>query len=159
MKLFIRRNQEEKRGMLGGYKGMSFLLTARLELTADEKALIEKYKQWDTVVHSYESDNGVPVDWTLRSMISGRSVSCDGVVPLIESEDNIKNSCNNLKILLEVMDTFGGEQIIEFNSANNKKTINIPPKKLEDDILTFCYHCGEELPASVIACPKCGKEI
>ena len=46
MKLYIRRNQEEKKGLFGGHKGMTFLLSCRVELSSEESSLIEKYKQW-----------------------------------------------------------------------------------------------------------------
>jgi hypothetical protein len=44
MKLLIKRDQKAQAGMFGGHKGMSFVLSYRVELTPEEKALVEKYK-------------------------------------------------------------------------------------------------------------------
>ncbi len=114
MKLYIARNQEEEIGFFGGSKGFNFLLTCRVELNEEEKLLIEKYKQWDIPVYSYQTVNDAIETWSLNEITQGRSVSCAGVVVLIESEELIKEACNNLKVLLGVMATFGGEEIIEF---------------------------------------------
>ena len=114
MKLIIKREQEEKKGIFGGSKGISFLLSCRVELDSEERALVEKYKQWDIPVYTYETVKGTPATWTLRGIAEGRSVSCDGVGTLLDGEENIKAACNNLKIIIEVMESFGGEEVIEF---------------------------------------------
>lgn len=43
MKLEISRGQEQKKGMLGGNKGVSFKLDCCLKATEDEQRLIEYY--------------------------------------------------------------------------------------------------------------------
>lgn len=113
MKLCVKREQEEKKGFFGGSKGVSFLLSCRVELDGEEKGLIEKYKQWDLPVYEYESVKGMPVSWSVRQITSGASVSCDGVGALLAGEEQIKEACNNLKVMLRVMSSFGGEDVYE----------------------------------------------
>ena len=113
MKLHIKRDQAEQKGFFGGSKGFSFSLDCRLELDEIEKSLIEKYKQWDMTVHAYGLANGGNATWSLRAISEGRTVSCDGVPTLLQSEEEVKNACNNVKTLLQVMESFGGEEVIE----------------------------------------------
>ena len=49
MQLTITRNQADIKGLFGGHKGVSFSLSGQCSVSADEKALIERYK-----VGSYE---------------------------------------------------------------------------------------------------------
>ncbi len=57
MKLIIKRDQKEQKGIFGGYKGMTFLLSSRVELTPDEQALIAKYKAEDHTLTYTTSSN------------------------------------------------------------------------------------------------------
>ena len=41
-------------------------------------------------------------------------MACDSVVGLLEDEEKIKDTCQNLKILLDVMTSFGGEEVVEY---------------------------------------------
>lgn len=113
MKLHIKRDQAEQKGLLGGTKGFSFSLACRLELNDAEKSLIEKYKQWDMPVHTYELERGGQATWSLRDIAQGKTVTCAGVPALLQSEEEIKEACNNVKVLLEVMESFGGEEVID----------------------------------------------
>lgn len=113
MKLFIKRDQAEQKGFFGGSKGFSFSLNCRLELDGEERSLVEKYKQWDMPVHAYDLERGGQTVWSLRDITQGKTVTCAGVPALLQSEDEIKNSCGNVKILLEVMESFGGEEVLE----------------------------------------------
>ena len=114
MKLYIKRDQEEKKGLFGGSKGFSFLLSCRIDLTPEENELVERYKQWDMPVHSYETVNGGVMTWTLNSLKTGKTVSCEGVATLLEDEERIKNACQNVRVILDVMASFGGEELVEF---------------------------------------------
>lgn len=114
MKLHVARNQAEQKGIFGGSKGIYFSLNCRIELNDAEKALIEKYKQWDIRVYSYENEKGLPCVWLLREISgAGETISCKGVAELLHAEEEVKNACNNIKVLLTVMASFGGEEVIE----------------------------------------------
>lgn len=113
MKLHIRRGQDERRGFFGGSKGMSFALSARIELSAEERALVEKYKQWDVWVYlDKETERATP--WTLKDMQESRTITRNGVEELLKAEGQLKNACGNLKALLSVMASFDGEEVVEF---------------------------------------------
>ena len=114
MKLYISRDQSEQKGLFGGSKGFSFSLSCRLELTEDEKQIIDKYKQWDIPVYSYATTKGTEASWSLRELTTGRTVNCSGVAALLSDEEEIKNACANIQVLLDVMESFGGEEVIEF---------------------------------------------
>ena len=113
MQLHIKRDQAEQKGFFGGSKGFNFSLNCRLELNENEKSLVEKYKQWDMVVHGYEMEKGGTATWSLRDLSAGKIVTCNGVGALLQSEEEIKGACSNTKIMLEVMESFGGEEVIE----------------------------------------------
>jgi hypothetical protein len=114
MKLFIKRDQEDVKGFFGGSKGIRFSLNCRIELTPEETALVEKYKQWDLTVHSYPTTSNTNARWSLADMTKGCTVTCDGVGALFNSEEEVKKACANTKVLLNVMNSFGGQEELEF---------------------------------------------
>lgn len=116
MKLVIRRNQADVKGFLGGHKGVRFSLYGKVSVSDEEKALIERYKIGDYALTDYETKNGKDVfQWhmTVNNIMGGQSVETDSVHNLLELEDKIKEGCVTLKSLLQVMATFGGEEVVE----------------------------------------------
>ena len=115
MKLIIKRNQNAKTGMFGGHKGMSFILSCRVELTPEEAALIAKYKAEDHPLTFGNDRNGnqVPKD-TVRSLMQGVTQELDDISIILKNEQVIKDACEGFKQLLTVMATFGGEEVFEF---------------------------------------------
>jgi hypothetical protein len=117
MKLTIKRNQADVKGLFGGHKGVRFSLYGRCDVDGQEKALIEKYKISEYVLAEYrlETKGREPVDFsiTVSSIISGKTVETGDIGTLQELEDSMKVGCQNLKRLLSVMATFGGEEVIE----------------------------------------------
>jgi hypothetical protein len=115
VKLIINRSQTEKKGMLGGHKGVDFTLGYRLELTEEEKALVDKYKlhfyplTWETTPTGEQR----PGD-TISSMMEGRSQTLGDVTTLISNEEVIKNACDQLPPLFSVARSFGGDEVIEY---------------------------------------------
>jgi len=117
MKLIIKRNQADVKGLFGGHKGVNFSLYGRVEVTEAEKALISKYKVGDYILASYErpvkGEQTVSFHITTNDIINGKSVEIGNISILLELEEAMKSGCQNLKNLLAVMSTFGGEQIVE----------------------------------------------
>lgn len=118
MKLTIKRNQADVKGLFGGHKGVNFSLHGRVEVTEAEKALISKYKVGDYILASYErptkgTDQNISFHITTNDIINGKSVEIGNINTLLELEEAMKSGCKNLKGLLEVMSTFGGEQVID----------------------------------------------
>lgn len=117
MKLVISRNQAAMKGLLGGHKGMQFTLSYRLVLTPDEQALVDQYKlheyplTWKTI-----QGNRIPDD-TIANMVEGRSQTVTDVRTLVSNEETIKSACDNLPPLLEVVRTFGGDEVVDYPRA------------------------------------------
>jgi hypothetical protein len=115
MKLKIKRDQKPQTGMFGGNKGMIFLLSYRAELTPEEKSLISKYKAEFHPLTYTTGSNGiqVPKD-TINSLMQGVTEEVKDITILLNNEKIIKDACKNFKNLLQVMATFGGEEVIDY---------------------------------------------
>lgn len=117
MQLTIKRNQADVKGLFGGHKGVNFSLYGQCTVSAEERALIEKYKIGDYELASYQmkvkGQQPIEVSITVSNIISGKSVQTGDIKTLLELEDAMKNGCTNMKTLLEVMASFGGEQVID----------------------------------------------
>lgn len=117
MKLTIRRNQADVKGIFGGHKGVSFSLTGQCEVSDAEKALIAKYKVNEYILAEYEKKIGgeEPIKFTITvdGLIRGESIQMRDIGTLLEVEEKMKSGCANLKSLLTVMATFGGEEVIQ----------------------------------------------
>ncbi len=115
MKLIIRRDQKARTGLLGGHKGMTFLLTTRVELTPEEQELVARYKaQYHPLTFVTHDGTQIPKD-TVATLMNGTSEEVDDITVLLNNEEVIKNGCSDFKMLLDVMATFGGEEVIEFD--------------------------------------------
>lgn len=113
MKLIISRDQAAKKGMFGGHKGMRFSLACRVEISPDEKALIEKYKVHEHVLTWRDDDSGRIPGVTVNDLVLGKSYELDDVTTLLNNEEVIKRACQDFKNLLLVMASFGGQETIE----------------------------------------------
>jgi hypothetical protein len=114
MKLIIKRDQKQEKGLFGGDKGMKFLLSCRTELTPEEQSLIKKYKAEQKtlgVISLGEDPTGL---LSINDLIIGKTYECKDVITLLDVEDKVKKACENFKTLLVVMDSFGGEEVIEY---------------------------------------------
>jgi hypothetical protein len=114
VRLVIQRNQAARKGMLGGHKGVEFTLSYRLELTPDEQELVARYKLEDYAVTwgTYQGQR-VPDD-TIANMVAGRSQTLTDVTTLVRNEAVIKDACDELPTLFEVVRTFGGQEVVEY---------------------------------------------
>jgi hypothetical protein len=116
MKLIIRRNQADVKGLFGGHKGVRFSLYAQVQISDEEKALINRYKVGDYILAEYELRFGrdtVRFTWSVNDLIRGKQVETDDIGTLLKLEESVKGGCIALKNLLEVMRTFGGEEVID----------------------------------------------
>jgi hypothetical protein len=114
MKLRINRNQAS--GMFGGVK---FELKAQAQLTQGESSLVSKYKADKEVLLKKEikipfTGRSFVLDLTIGSLVAGQTFKCNDIAEILEYEENIKQSCEAFKRYLTVMETFGGEEIIEY---------------------------------------------
>lgn len=115
MKLVIRRDQKAQTGLLGGHKGMTFLLTTRVELSPDEQELVKRYKAENHPLTFATTREGtqIPKD-TITGLMRGVTEEVKDITVLLNNEEVIKNACKEFKVLLDVMASFGGEEVIEF---------------------------------------------
>jgi hypothetical protein len=102
------------KGMLGGHKGVKFTLSYRLELTPDESGLVERYKLSEYPV-TWKTLQGTQMpDDTIANMIAGRTQTVSDVTTLLNNEGVIKNACDSLPPLFEVVRTFGGDEVVDY---------------------------------------------
>lgn len=117
MRLVITRSQTEVKGMLGGSKGFSFTLAYRLELTANEQEIVRKYKLGTYAVTFKTVQGSSYPDDTIDSMCIGASQTVGSVETLLRNESVIKDACDKLPILFQVVSSFGGSEVIEYPRA------------------------------------------
>jgi len=116
VKLTIRRNQADVKGFFGGHKGVMFSVFAKVDIKAEERALIDKYKVGDWILASRDIMIGKEkseITLTVSRLIDGNTTTIASLSDLQKWEDDIKTSCVNLKNALLVMATFGGEEVHE----------------------------------------------
>lgn len=118
MKLIIRRDQADVKGLLGGHKGVNFSLFTQANITDEESALIKRYKVGDQIIASYQRPKKGQSEMlefylSVNDIVNGRTITMDSIITLLDLEETIKKGCKNLKDLLAVMSTFGGEEIVE----------------------------------------------
>ena len=114
MQLVIRRDQADIKGMLGGHKGVQFTLSYQLQLNEHELALVERYKLHDYAI-TYTSHQGTRIpDDTIRNMLAGRSQTVEKVTTLVKNEEIVKDACDSLPALFEIVTTFGGTETVHY---------------------------------------------
>ena len=109
MRLIVNRGQYDKKGMMGGHKGVSFTLATRLEFTDEERQLLEHYKMWQ-----YSLFTRGPLPVTIRQLVEGDSQTVEDVEILLANEEIVKRSLDQVPPLLEVLRSFGGDEIIDY---------------------------------------------
>lgn len=117
MKLVIKRNQADVKGMFGGHKGVRFSLYAKADITNEEREMIERYKVGEYILASYvlstKRSENIEFHLSVNRLTRGDEAYADNIQTLLELEDKIKEGCQNMKNLLVVMKSFGGEEVIE----------------------------------------------
>jgi hypothetical protein len=114
MRLVVERNQQALKGMLGGNKGVSFTLAYRLELTPEEQELVRQYKLESYPVTFHTVQGARLPDDTIASMMQGASQTLTDVTTLVRNESIVKDACDALPTLFEVVRTFGGREVIDY---------------------------------------------
>ena len=121
MQLIVKRDQAEKKGMFGGSKGMAFSLFGQCHITAEEKALIDKYQveryplTKKTIPPSFFNNEARVVTIEIVDLLRGFTHETRDLSELLQMEDQVKEGCVNLKNLLAVMASFGGERTFDID--------------------------------------------
>lgn len=96
---------------------MSFSLSCRVELTPDENALIARYRAEDQpLTYRTVGDTQIP-GLKIGDLVRGTYHELRDVTELLNYEDTIKAACGSFKTLLMVMNSFGGEEVVEFGDG------------------------------------------
>ncbi|MEA3417111.1 MAG: hypothetical protein U9R02_13350, partial [Thermodesulfobacteriota bacterium] len=82
MKLTIRRDQSAKKGLFGGHKGMNFSLFCRVEISQEERELINKYKVQDHVLTWREYEGRQIPGLTVQDLVQGKTTEIGDVATL-----------------------------------------------------------------------------
>lgn len=113
MKLIIKRDQIEEKGLLlNKSRNVTFSLSCKVEVTQEEDALINKYQARDYSLKYYK--DGSEKRLAVSILLQGIVYELKDVRSLIELETMIKQGCEEFKLFLDVMASFGGEEVIEY---------------------------------------------
>ena len=116
MKLTVKRDQSDIKGFFGGHKGVSFKLHYKCDIEPAERLLIEKYKIGEDIIESFESgtgDNKYKINITVNHLTRGNFEQTRNLGDLQSLEEKVVRACQQLKLALKVMSTFGGEETYE----------------------------------------------
>ena len=117
MRLVMTKNQSK--GMLGG---VSFEVSAQVQLTEPERQLVTHYKLGNEVLLSKPMVNiwGQPTNTNmevrLTQLVQGTVYKCKDLSEVITFSENVKNACITLRTYLAVASTFGGQEVIDFDA-------------------------------------------
>lgn len=112
MKLIIKRDQAEKKGFFGNSKGVKFSLAYKVILSPEEFSLVKKYKVAEEVLHTTKNDRDV----TIKDLMNGQQLIADDIKILFEQESMVRGVAQSFKNYLDVLKSFGGEEIIQIES-------------------------------------------
>lgn len=117
MKLYLKKDQADLKGFFGGHRGVMFSMQARCDIEANEQALVEKYKAGAFLLAKVKIHvNGQFTEHsvTITELLKGNTYNTTDLSQLIELEERLKEGCSKLKEYLEVMSSFGGEEVFDF---------------------------------------------
>ena len=114
MKVLVNRSLL-KTGMMK--KKTEYILDVRAELTPEEQTLLEQVEAGDTILHEWNPSWNPDIDMTMTvdSMVSGESINCASFVDLVNTEEEVKDACRTLVILLDRAKSFGEEEVFDFS--------------------------------------------
>jgi len=110
--------------MLGGHKGVSFSLYAKVDISTEEQNLIDHYKVQEQILASYivnwgaigkklTGEDATAINITVGGLTNGENITMESLSDLLELENSIKKGVLQLKTILEAMRDFGGERVFE----------------------------------------------
>jgi hypothetical protein len=126
MKLLLRRDQQTA-GLMRST--ITFAITVRAELSAQERQNIQKYKLGESILYSRGElvDKGsgllglasrmafkaMNISVSVNDLINGKRVECKDIMEMVAVEEQIKEAATNFKSVLEAAGHFGGDEVIE----------------------------------------------
>lgn len=126
MKLLLRRDQQTS-GLMRNT--ITFSMTVRAELSAQERQSIQKYKLGESILYSRGElvDKGsgllgfasrmafaaMNISVSVNDLVNGKRVECKDIMEMLGVEEQIKVAAANFKLVLEAAAHFGGDEVIE----------------------------------------------
>ena len=135
MQLKLQRSQKTA-GMMS--KSVVFILSARSELSDEEKANVQKYGLGKDVMYSSEAAkrfseaarspgtgtlgmlarvamSKLSLNITIDSLCRGHQIECKDLEEVLHAEEAVKQACELLRVYLTAAETFDGrEEVIEY---------------------------------------------
>lgn len=111
MKLIMKRDQRDEKGVFGGDKGVTYIHTCRVELDPMEQELVSKQKAYDQALIHKGSEK--ISELTIANLINGITEEFSDMGTMLKNEEEIKRACQSFKNRLLVMANFG-EQVMEY---------------------------------------------
>ena len=115
MILTITKNQNK--GMMGG---VSFEVRAKVQLTEEERNLVEHYKLRNEILFQKHLVNlwGKPTEKSstvrVAELVDGATYKCKDLNEVMGYTESVKEACEALKTYLLLARSFGGEEVYEF---------------------------------------------
>jgi len=113
MKYAVNNKTRSRKGFYGRYQ---FCFRGSSLVKPEEQNLIKKYKSNQEVLYTKGGRNYTVGDLTN----TGVKEKCKDVSIVLNNEEVIKNGCKHLKVLLDVMNSFGGQEIFEYLKLKTK---------------------------------------
>lgn len=109
--------------MLGGVK---FQLRAQVKLTKREAELVRRYGAAREVLLQRQvkipfTNTLIPLDIRIAGLIKGQVFKCKDIADILEYERNVKDACETFRNYLQVMSTFGGEEVIHLTGLDDSE--------------------------------------
>ena len=156
MQLKLVRSQRES-GVIS--KSVIFCLDARVQLTAEEQASINKYKLGGQVIYNSEASKrhldahqgalasgtaggiaksfvslamaALNLNITINGLQNGQHIECKSLDELLAAEAALMEACTNLRAFLDTAATFDGREVlIDFNGKEPALVSAAPPPML-----------------------------
>lgn len=126
MKLLLRRDQQTS-GIIRNT--ITFAITVRAELSAEERQNIQKYKLGDSILYSRGelADRGsgllglasrvafhaMNISVTVNDLVQGKRIECKDILEMLGVQEQIKEAAGTFKAVLEAASHFGGDEVLE----------------------------------------------
>lgn len=126
MKLLLRREQQTS-GLIRNT--ITFAITVRAELSAEERQNIQKYKLGDSVLYSRGelTDRGsgflglasraafhlMNISVTVNDLVQGKRIECKSILEMLGVQEQVKEAATTFKAVLDAAAHFGGDEVVE----------------------------------------------
>lgn len=113
--------------MLGGK--VTFSLSVRADLSAEEQEAVRKYKLGDTMLYARERlqledqslgsaarfflKHAMNLTIYVKDLSEGKVIECKDILEMMAAEEQVKEAAQGFSAMLQAAKQFGGEEVIE----------------------------------------------